>query len=162
ARSTGPVYEAPRRPQKPALVPATQASLTSGTGPMAALQPRTFSTRLIIAGPTSPTTRTAGKLLRPRRLTGCGKSPASAFLAQFVEPISGLRPYILYGFAAQPTFSAACSHVRFQGSGRKIFVSAAAGRVGSEVRTAGDRTRRRRLNKLSYAGWLPHDRGFVS
>jgi hypothetical protein len=30
------------------------------------------------------------------------------------------------------------------------------------VRTAGDSTRRRRLNKLSCAGWLPHDRGFVS
>jgi hypothetical protein len=31
-----------------------------------------------------------------------------------------------------------------------------------EVRTAGDRTRRRRLNKLSCAGWIPHDRGSVS
>ena len=30
------------------------------------------------------------------------------------------------------------------------------------MRTAGDRVRRRRLNKLSCAGWLPHDRGFVS
>ena len=40
--------------------------------------------------------------------------------------------------------------------------SAAAEGAGSEVRTAGDRTRRRRLNKLSCAGWLPHDRGFVS
>ena len=30
------------------------------------------------------------------------------------------------------------------------------------MRTAGDRARRRRLNKLSCAGWLPHDRGFVS
>ena len=30
------------------------------------------------------------------------------------------------------------------------------------VRRAGDRTRRRRLNKLSCAGWIPHDRGFVS
>ena len=30
------------------------------------------------------------------------------------------------------------------------------------VRTAGDRTRRRRLNKLSCAGWVPHDRGSVS
>ena len=30
------------------------------------------------------------------------------------------------------------------------------------MRTAGDRTRRRRLNKLSCAGWLPHDRSFVS
>jgi len=29
------------------------------------------------------------------------------------------------------------------------------------VRTAGDRTRRRQLNKLSCADWLPHDRGFV-
>jgi hypothetical protein len=29
------------------------------------------------------------------------------------------------------------------------------------VRRAGDRTRRRRLNKLSCAGWVPHDRGFV-
>ena len=30
------------------------------------------------------------------------------------------------------------------------------------VRRAGGRTRRRRLNKLSCAGWVPHDRGFVS
>ena len=30
------------------------------------------------------------------------------------------------------------------------------------MRKAGDRTRRRRLNKLSRAGWLPHDRGHVS
>ena len=30
------------------------------------------------------------------------------------------------------------------------------------MRTAGDRTRRRRLNKLSCAGWVPHDRGSVS
>src|SRR4051794_29614266 len=29
------------------------------------------------------------------------------------------------------------------------------------VRRPGDRTRRRRLNKLSCAGWVPHDRGFV-
>src|SRR6516165_2999008 len=43
-----------------------------------------------------------------------------------------------------------------------IICSAVAEEVGSEVRTAGDRTRRRRLNKLSCAGWLPHDRGFVS
>jgi hypothetical protein len=49
----------------------------------------------------------------------------------------------------------------FKSSGA-IFVSAAAEGAGSEVRTAGDRTRRRRLNKLSCAGWLPHDRGFVS
>jgi len=53
----------------------------------------------------------------------------------------------------------------FKGSDKgsdAIFVSAAAEEVGSEVRTAGDRTRRRRLNKLSCADWLPHDRGFVS
>jgi hypothetical protein len=43
-----------------------------------------------------------------------------------------------------------------------LIVSAAAEDVGSEVRTAGDRTRRRRLNKLSCADWSPHDRGFVS
>jgi hypothetical protein len=30
------------------------------------------------------------------------------------------------------------------------------------MRKAGNRTRRRRLNKLSCAGWLPHDRGSVS
>ena len=34
--------------------------------------------------------------------------------------------------------------------------------AGDCVRTAGGRTRRRRLNKLSCAGWLPHDRRFVS
>src|SRR6516162_11345651 len=53
----------------------------------------------------------------------------------------------------------------FKGSDKgsdAIFVSAAAEEVGSEVRTAGDRTRRRRLSKLSCADWLPHDRGFVS
>jgi hypothetical protein len=43
-----------------------------------------------------------------------------------------------------------------------IICSAMAEEVGSEVRTAGDRDRRRRLNKLSCAGWVPHDRGFVS
>jgi len=49
----------------------------------------------------------------------------------------------------------------FKGSDAIIYFRCS-GRVGSEVRTAGDRIRRRRLNKLSCAGWLPHDRGFVS
>src|SRR5271169_5426799 len=49
----------------------------------------------------------------------------------------------------------------FKGSDA-INCSAVAEEAGSEVRTAGDRTRRRRLNKLSCADWLPHDRGFVS
>src|SRR5215469_1800948 len=44
----------------------------------------------------------------------------------------------------------------------RLFVSAGAEGAGSGVRTAGDRIRRRRFNKLSCAGWLPHDRGFVS
>src|SRR5262249_6945639 len=52
-----------------------------------------------------------------------------------------------------------CSLSRVQ---TQLFVSAAAEGAGSEERTAGDRTRRRRLNKLSCADWLPHDRGFVS
>jgi hypothetical protein len=43
-----------------------------------------------------------------------------------------------------------------------VICSALAEEVGAEVRTAGDRTRRRRLSKLSCAGWVPHDRGFVS
>src|SRR6266404_6518395 len=51
-----------------------------------------------------------------------------------------------------------CSLSRVQ---TQLFVSAAAEGAGSEERTAGDRTRRRRLNKLSCADWLPHDRGFV-
>ena len=49
----------------------------------------------------------------------------------------------------------------FKGSDAPICSAVAEG-AGSEVRTAGDRTRRRRLNKLSCAGWLPHYRGFVS
>jgi hypothetical protein len=49
----------------------------------------------------------------------------------------------------------------FKGSDA-IICSAMAEEVGSEVRIAGDRARRRRLNKLSCAGWVPHDRGFVS
>jgi hypothetical protein len=42
-----------------------------------------------------------------------------------------------------------------------IICSVMAEEVGSKVRTAGDRTRRRRFNKLSCAGWIPHDRGSV-
>src|SRR6516225_7652516 len=62
----------------------------------------------------------------------------------------------------RPTFSAACSHVRVQGFGRNYLFPQWREGAGSEERTAGDRTRRRRLNKLSCADWLPHDRGFVS
>ena len=40
--------------------------------------------------------------------------------------------------------------------------SAKADSCRRKMRRAGGRTRRRRLNKLSCAGWLPHDRGFVS
>jgi hypothetical protein len=50
----------------------------------------------------------------------------------------------------------------FKGSDAIIRFRCGAEEVGSEERTAGDRTRRRRLNKLSCADWLPHDRGFVS
>src|SRR6516164_9210494 len=54
------------------------------------------------------------------------------------------------------------AHVRFQGSGREYSVPLQREGIGLWMRTAGDRIRRRRLSKLSCAGWLPHDRGFVS
>jgi hypothetical protein len=57
--------------------------------------------------------------------------------------------------------STACSHVRFQGAAHS-FLLRRRGLRRSLVRTAGDRTLRRRLNKLSCAGWVPHDRGSVS
>jgi hypothetical protein len=41
-------------------------------------------------------------------LTGCGKSLASASLAQHVVTPSTKNLYILFGLAAEPTFSAAC------------------------------------------------------
>jgi hypothetical protein len=41
-------------------------------------------------------------------LTGCGKSPASAFLIQYIVPLAPTISYILLSLAAQPTFSAAC------------------------------------------------------
>ena len=53
------------------------------------------------------------------------------------------------------------SHVRFQGAARS-FLLRRRGLRRSLVRTAGDKTRRRRLNKLSCADWVPHDRGSVS
>src|SRR6266404_2326143 len=59
-------------------------------------------------------------------------------------------------------FSASCLSCSLSRVQTQLFVSAAAEGAGSEERTAGDRTRRRRLNKLSCADWLPHDRGFVS
>jgi hypothetical protein len=58
-------------------------------------------------------------------------------------------------------FSANCCHVRFQGAARS-FLLRRRGLRRSLVRTAGDKTRRRRLNKLSCADWVPHDRGSVS
>lgn len=57
--------------------------------------------------------------------------------------------------------TSASSHVRVQGVQHNYpFPPQRSGPV-RKVCTAGDRTRRRRLNKLSCAGWLPHDRGFV-
>jgi hypothetical protein len=41
----------------------------------------------------------------------------------------------------------------------QVLISATVEEVGVEVRTAGDRTRRRRLNKLSCADWLPAPMG---
>src|SRR4051795_9852669 len=58
------------------------------------------------------------------------------------------------------TCSTSCSHVRRQGIARSFSLRCGGWR-GSWMRTAGDRTRRRRLNKLSCAGWVPHDRGSV-
>ena len=51
-----------------------------------------------------------------------------------------------------------CSLSRFRA---RLSVSAGAEGVSCGVRAAGGRTRRRRLNKLSCAGWIPHDRGSV-
>ena len=70
------------------------------------------------------------------RLEGCGTAPTRVFP----------QPALMFAF---------------KGSDATI-CSAVAEEVGSEVRTAGDGTRRRRLNKLSCAGWVPHDRGSVS
>lgn len=50
----------------------------------------------------------------------------------------------------------------FKGERAVSYSVAADGADRWYVHTAGDRTRRRRLNKLSCAGWVPHDRGFVS
>lgn len=49
----------------------------------------------------------------------------------------------------------------FKGAARS-FLLRRRGLRRSLVRTAGDKTRRRRLNKLSCADWVPHDRGSVS
>jgi hypothetical protein len=43
---------------------------------------------------------------------------------------------------------------------QRLICSAVAEVVGSDVRTAGPEDRR--FNKLSCAGWVPHDRGLVS
>jgi hypothetical protein len=61
----------------------------------------------------------------------------------------------------QPLFSnlLSCPHSRAR---TRLFVRSWGGCCRRGVRGAGDRTRRRRLNKLSCAGWIPHDRGFVS
>ena len=77
------------------------------------------------------------------------------------DRISSIEPVLCRFFPNRDFFRTllSCSLSRVQ---RQLFVSAVAEGAGSEERTAGDRTRRRRLNKLSCADWLPHDRGFVS
>ena len=82
-------------------------------------------------------------------LTAHGKSPPSS---KTTEPQSRLA---VEGVFQQP------AHVRFQGAARS-FLLRRCGLRRSLVRTARDRTRRRRLNKLSCAGWVAHDRGSVS
>ena len=52
-----------------------------------------------------------------------------------------------------------CSHSR---ESAQFFLRRRGQRRSLYAHTAGDRTRRRRLNKLSCAGWVPHDRGSVS
>jgi len=64
--------------------------------------------------------------------------------------------------AVRASSSPACLSCSLSRVRARLFVSAGAEGAGSGVRTAGDRIRRRRFNKLSCAGWLPHDRGFVS
>jgi hypothetical protein len=60
-------------------------------------------------------------------------------------------------------FRRPCSHVRGQASEQRGGVSSMRrSRQQMAKRLAGDEALRRRLSKLSCAGWLPHDRRFVS
>ena len=62
-----------------------------------------------------------------------------------------------------PGFSADCSHVRSQGLNACFAYRQQPEQVSFWlVAKAGGRTQRRRFNKLSCAGWLPHYRSFVS
>jgi hypothetical protein len=83
----------------------------------------------------------------------------------FAKPIAGRWRIVEMGIRLRLrkwlSSSTACSHVRFQGAARS-FLLRRRGLRRSLVRTAGDRTRRRRLNRLSCADWVPHDRGSVS
>ena len=63
--------------------------------------------------------------------------------------------------AVRASSSPACLSCSLSRVRARLFVSAGTEGAGSGVRTAGDRIRRRRLNKLSCAGWIPHDRGSV-
>jgi hypothetical protein len=65
--------------------------------------------------------------------------------------------------AVRAPSSTACFHVRSQAPGQQGGSPACAGGLEwMAKRLAGGGVSRRRLNKLSCAGWLPHDRGFVS
>src|SRR3954462_7382955 len=62
--------------------------------------------------------------------------------------------------SARSIFNSLLSHVRRQGIARSFSLRRGGWR-GSWMRIAGNGTRRRRLNKLSCADWVPHDRGSV-
>ncbi len=83
--------------------------------------------------------------------------------ARITSILSSSSPLTQRKSPCKSNFSASCSHVRSQELGTQTLVSGKTGtRLNKQAHTAGGRDQRRRLNKLSCAGWLPHDRGFVS
>src|SRR5246127_1461878 len=87
------------------------------------------------------------------------KAAANSVVTAHCHPRSPPQGITMRNFGKP--FSAACSHVRFQAFGGNFsFPRQRRSRlIGAHSRR---QARRRRLNKLSCAGWLPHDRGFVS
>jgi hypothetical protein len=76
-------------------------------------------------------------------------------------PIDLMTQRIRYGRVAASGFSAACSHVCCQGFQTRGRCPQSGGPETQKCRKQ-EAGQRRRLIKLSCAGWLPQDRGFVS
>jgi hypothetical protein len=91
---------------------------------------------------------------KPKRMLRWNSSPLRSSDPRILASPLGKNSGIRFARPRQPPFSAACSHVRSAAAVSRLRLSPDAMRRRQRLKTP--------VNKLSCAGWLPHDRDSVS